>query len=62
MRRSNIGDTSLTAKGFDQDYHFMLVEIYGDQFHFQTISRSGKTVDSGMIARTVRKTVTAAAQ
>jgi hypothetical protein len=62
LRRSNIGNTGLTAKGFDQDYHFMLVEIYGDQFHFQTISRSGKSVDSGMIARTVRKTVTAAAQ
>ena len=61
LRRGNIGDTDLTAKGFDQDYHFMLVEIYGDQFHFQTISRAGKTVDSGMIARLVRKTVTAAA-
>jgi len=62
LRRGDIGNTDLTEKGFDQDYHFMLVEIYGDQFHFQTISRAGKTVDSGMIARTVRKTVTAAAQ
>jgi hypothetical protein len=61
LRRNDIGRTDLTAKGFDQDYHFMLVEIYGDQFHFQTISRAGKTVDSGMIARTERKAVTAAA-
>ena len=47
----NIANTGLTAKGFDQDLHFMLVEIDGDELHFQTISRPGKTVDSGVIQR-----------
>src|SRR6266566_2479130 len=32
------------AKGFDTDRSFMLVEIAGDEFYFQTISRTGETV------------------
>ena len=43
---------TLTAKGFDTDLHFMLVEIAGDEMYFQTISRTGKVVDSGVIRRT----------
>jgi predicted phosphodiesterase len=39
------------AKGFDTDRGFMLVEIAGDQFFFQTISRTGETVDAGTIDR-----------
>jgi hypothetical protein len=50
LRRGNIGSSDLTAKGFDTDYHFMLIEIEGDHLHFQTISRAGKTVDSGVIS------------
>ena len=30
----------MTAKGFDTDQSFMLVEIDGDVLHFQTISRA----------------------
>ena len=41
----------LTAKGFDTDQAFMLVNIDGDRLTFQTISRTGKTVDSGVIER-----------
>jgi len=37
------------AKGFDTDRSFMLVEVAGDQFYFQAISRRGDTVDSGVI-------------
>jgi hypothetical protein len=51
VRKSNIAATGLTAKGFDQDLHFMLVEIDGDEFHFQAISRTGATVDSGLLRR-----------
>src|SRR6266446_2933072 len=40
-----------TAKGFDTDRTFMLVEIAGDEFYFQTISRSGETVDSGVLRK-----------
>jgi hypothetical protein len=39
------------AAGFDTDRAFMLAEIVGDQLYFQTISRTGKTVDHGVIQR-----------
>jgi predicted phosphodiesterase len=39
------------AKGFDTDRDFMLVEIDGDQLSFQTVSRTGETVDSSVIGR-----------
>ena len=51
LRRGNIRTSEITAKGFDREQHFMLVEIAGDQLYFQAISRSGKTVDSGVIVR-----------
>ena len=51
LREGNLAKTDLTAKGFDQDNSFMLVEIAGDQLYFQTISRPGQTVDSGVIER-----------
>jgi predicted phosphodiesterase len=38
-------------KGFDTDRCFMLVEIAGDKLYFQTISRTGHTVDSGVLER-----------
>jgi predicted phosphodiesterase len=43
-----------TAAYFDQDQSFMLVEIAGDELYFETISRTGKTVDSGMLRRQPR--------
>jgi len=52
FRDGNIRDQSpLTAKGFDTDNSFMLVEIDGDQLHFQTISRTGDTVDERVVTR-----------
>jgi predicted phosphodiesterase len=52
LRRGNIADnTGMTAKGFDQGYTFMIVEIAGDEMHFQTIDSDGKTIDSGIIKR-----------
>jgi hypothetical protein len=41
----------ITAAGFDTDCSFLTVEISGDDLFFQTISRTGKTVDSGTIHR-----------
>ena len=38
-------------KGFDSDQTFMLVEISGDTLYFQTISRTGATVDFGELSR-----------
>jgi hypothetical protein len=51
IRKGNIRRTDLTAKAFDQDQHFMIVEIDGDRLYFQAISRAGRTVDSGVVAR-----------
>src|SRR5918994_3831276 len=48
LRRGNIGTSDLTAKGHDQGYTFMLIEISGDDMHFQTIDAEGKTIDSGI--------------
>ncbi len=57
LRKGNLRKTDLTAAGYDQDRTFMLVEIAGDEFYFQTISRAGRTVDSGMIRHTPKTAV-----
>jgi 3',5'-cyclic AMP phosphodiesterase CpdA len=49
LRFENIKSSQITAKGFARDRHFMLVEITGDELHFQAVSRAGKTVDSGCL-------------
>jgi hypothetical protein len=55
LRAGNIDRSSgITAKGFDTDLAFMICEINKDQMYFQTISRSGAIVDSGVITRRVR--------
>jgi predicted phosphodiesterase len=51
VRKGDIQDEGLMAKGFDEGYHFMLIEIDGDQMHFQVVSDLGKTIDSGVIMR-----------
>jgi 3',5'-cyclic AMP phosphodiesterase CpdA len=56
LRRGDIEKTALTAKGFDQGYHFMAVEIAGDEMHFQVVSEKGETVDSGVIKRAPQQT------
>lgn len=48
-------NSPLTAKAYDDDMHFMIAEIAGDQFYFQTISRNGETVDSGVMASQRKK-------
>ena len=58
LRRGDVGG-QFTEKSFDQGYHFMIMEIEGDQLHFQVVSDQGKTVDSGVITR--RKVDTKAA-
>lgn len=40
----------LTGKAFDNDMSFMLLEINDNQMHYQVVSRTGETVDSGIIA------------
>jgi 3',5'-cyclic AMP phosphodiesterase CpdA len=52
LRAGDIQRSSLTAKGFDTDYSFVLMEVSGDALYFQAISRTGATVDAGVISRT----------
>jgi hypothetical protein len=52
LRKRNIKRTDLTVVGYDQDRSFMLVEVAGDDLYFQTVSRAGNIVDSGVIRRT----------
>jgi predicted MPP superfamily phosphohydrolase len=47
--------SQLTDKAFDLDMHFMFFEVVDDQLYFQTISRAGETVDSGVIANQRKK-------
>lgn len=51
LRKGNIEKSDLNAKGFDQGYTFMLVEISGDDLYFQTIDENGRTIDSGSVRR-----------
>jgi predicted MPP superfamily phosphohydrolase len=52
LRSGNIDRNSgLTAKGFDTDLAFMAAEISGDEMYFNTISRQGTVIDSGVILR-----------
>ena len=44
-------NSPLTAKAFDKDLSFMLVEFVKDEMHFQVITRTGATVDSGVVKR-----------
>ncbi|MCM2255317.1 MAG: metallophosphoesterase [Vicinamibacteria bacterium] len=50
LRKGDYRKQPFSAVGFDRDYAFLLVEIDGAKLHFQAISRTGQTVDSGVIA------------
>jgi predicted MPP superfamily phosphohydrolase len=53
VRKNNVKKNSLlTAKAFDTDLSFMLIEIAGEEMHYQVISRARQTVDSGVVALT----------
>jgi 3',5'-cyclic AMP phosphodiesterase CpdA len=51
LRKGGVTPSSLTASAYADDQTFMLVEIAGDQLRFRTVSRVGRTVDSGVIER-----------
>jgi predicted phosphodiesterase len=54
LRVGNLSPSAITAKGFDTDRTFMMIEIAGDDLYFQATSRTGVAVDSGVIHRTIR--------
>ena len=52
LRKADIRRPSaLMARGFDTDFHFMMMEVSGDTLYFQAISRTGETIDAGSITR-----------
>lgn len=51
LRVGDIRKTPLTARGFDTDYSFMLMEVAGDELYFQVVTRAGQTVDAGMVTK-----------
>jgi hypothetical protein len=56
LREGNVKDNSLlTDKSFDSDMSFMLAEVVKNQLYFQVISRTGETVDSGILVNQRKK-------
>ena len=49
LRKGGIAPSSITAAGFADDQAFTLMDVAGRELRFQTISRIGKIVDSGII-------------
>jgi predicted phosphodiesterase len=56
LRKGNMGTAPETAASFDQDQSFMLIEVAGTEMVFQSISRTGLIVDSGVIRLQTRST------
>jgi len=51
VRKGDLARTDLTAKGWDQGYAYMLMEISGDDLFFQVLTDTGETIDEGSIKR-----------
>jgi len=49
LREGDAGRSNVIAKSYDQDFHFMLIEIADEGFFFQAINRQGVTVDAGSL-------------
>jgi predicted phosphodiesterase len=50
LRKGDYGrPQAFSATGFDSDFEFMLVEIDGSKMYFQAVSRTGQTIDSGVV-------------
>lgn len=54
LRVGDIRPSEITAAGYDDDTHFVLMEISGDDLWFQAINRTGRTVDAGRMTRPAR--------
>ncbi len=56
LREGDVKNNSpLTEKFYDADMSFMLAEVVGNQMHFQVLSRTGETVDSGVLLNQRKK-------
>jgi len=55
LAKGDVKPSAETAAYFDQDQSFMLLEVAGDDLFFKAMSRTGRTVDSGLIRRQLTK-------
>ena len=55
LRPGNLRRSADVDKGFDTDRSFALMEVSGEELHFQTVSRAGDTVDSGVLTLPKKK-------
>jgi 3',5'-cyclic AMP phosphodiesterase CpdA len=51
LRKGDIRRSGIEAAAYDEDCHFMLMEVAGSELYFQTIARDGTTIDAGVIAK-----------
>jgi hypothetical protein len=58
LRYHNLRPSGEIQTGFDGDRGFILVEVDGDELYFQTISRTGLTIDSGVLSRQAKPSTT----
>src|SRR5687768_3399246 len=49
LRQGDVRPSNLIAKGYDEDFHFVLIEIADEGFFFQAINRQGATIDGGSL-------------
>jgi hypothetical protein len=56
LRKGDVERSATTAALFDTDRSFMVVEISGAEMFFEAISRTGATVDSGVIPQLAPRT------
>jgi calcineurin-like phosphoesterase family protein len=57
LRKGDVNRNSpLMAKAYDDDMSFMLIEIDDKEMYFQVVSRTGETVDSGVVVNQRKST------
>lgn len=61
LRSGGLGRGPTQASGFDHDRCFIVMEVVGGQLYFKTITRTGQTVDSGVLQHPVPVHVSTAA-
>ena len=61
LRAGGLDRSSITASGFDSDRAFLLIEVAGDEMYYQAISRTGASVDAGVIQKQAAPAAAAAA-
>jgi 3',5'-cyclic AMP phosphodiesterase CpdA len=49
LRKGGLTPSPLTAAGYADDQAFTLMEVAGSELIFQTLSRTGRIIDSGVI-------------